>query len=209
MLVYSTWFYWASIRYPSYIILEEHNFWKLPLYWFSGKEKGPPIRFGPIGFVNLNDWSAGYRRACLHFLLHQCPEFHTHRQIWSYDKHVLIWLSARPALYLHEMDQPGPPSEPQPTPAVVAIDTSVWRWMRHLTTHIYGPKLEMSNVHDHPRRIWDRLTYWLLLTAWNSLWGRSRSDAGVDRAKGPLKTSLNCRIGLQLFLLWSKNTNGR
>lgn len=72
-------------------------------------------------------------------------------------------------LLLHEMDQPGPPSEPQPTPAVASIDNGVWRWMRRLSTHIYGPKLEMSNVHKRPSRIWDTLTYRLMLTTGKSL----------------------------------------
>jgi len=74
-------------------------------------------------------------------------------------------------LLLHEMDQPGPPLEPQPTPAVASIDNGVWRWMRRLSTHIYSysPKLEMSNVHKRPSRIWDALTYRLMLTTENSL----------------------------------------
>jgi hypothetical protein len=80
-------------------------------------------------------------------------------------------------LHLRKMDLPGPPREPQPTPAMqesILVSGDSCATTRRLTTHIYGPKLEMSNVHNHPSSILVMLTYWLLLTAVNSLSCRNR-----------------------------------
>jgi hypothetical protein len=116
------------------------------------------------------------------------------------------------------------PARNGPTRATIRTPADARRlcdryWCLAMDAPSHGPKLEMSNVHDRPRSMCDRLTYWLLLTAgipcqvevdqmhWHKA-GEQVLTEPRSLSEGLCKTSplivlISCCIGSRFVLIWN------